>query len=269
MAASPSPLRAVPWSGALSLLPGAVLYDGPGGAAGWHAHHALQVMVASDAPFVITTEGPGGDRVTRRLSTAVVPSRMPHRLDAPTDRMLLLLVEPSRARRVGTDTPLREGARQRAFRERMLSAGAPPALLLEVAIDHLAGGVGTGAASDGVSAPIRSAMRYLELHAPDAAASLAGAASAAHLSASRLTHRFTAEVGMPFRRYALWVRLRRAVEAVASGTTNLTDAAVAAGFSDGAHLSRAFRRHFGLPPSSLSRMRVAEADWPGRVSGDD
>lgn len=254
-----------PWSGSLALLPGAVVYDGPGGPAGWHAHHALQVMVSDGAAFTLTTQDAHGERATHHGVAAIVPSGVAHRLEATPDRMVLLLVEPvgTRGRDVGAGpASLRSGTED--FRDRMLVRGASAASLLETTLGVVATGGEAGARE--LSEPVRTAMGYLEAHAADPSSSLAGAAAVAHLSPTRLTHRFTAEVGMPFRRYALWVRLRRAVEAVASGEANLTDAAVAAGFSDGAHLSRAFRRNFGLAPSALSRMRIAEAEWPGRVT---
>ena len=59
-------------------------------------------------------------------------------------------------------------------------------------------------------------------------------------------------VGLPLRRYLLWLRLQDAVQAIAAGAP-LTDAAHAAGFADSAHLSRTFRRMFGITPSDLAR----------------
>ncbi len=72
------------------------------------------------------------------------------------------------------------------------------------------------------------------------------------LSSHRFQHVFRASTGVPFRRYLLWLRLIGAVNAAASGAS-LTDAAYAAGFSDSAHLSRTFRRMFGLAPSDLTK----------------
>jgi AraC-like DNA-binding protein len=80
------------------------------------------------------------------------------------------------------------------------------------------------------------------------AASVTIAARAAGLSASRFQHLFTREVGVPFRRYRVWQRLRAAIGEAAGGAT-LTQAAHAAGFADQAHFSRAFRQTFGAPPS--------------------
>ena len=91
--------------------------------------------------------------------------------------------------------------------------------------------------------------------------SLADTAAAVNVSPSRLTHLFTEEVGIPFRNYVLWMRFRRVVDEVARGS-NLTEAAIAAGFSDSSHLSRSFREHFGLSPSALLGMTVADGDWP-------
>ncbi|OQB94982.1 MAG: HTH-type transcriptional activator RhaS [Spirochaetes bacterium ADurb.Bin110] len=65
------------------------------------------------------------------------------------------------------------------------------------------------------------------------------------LSESRLIHLFTHQVGVPPRRYALWLRLLDAIDEIVDGAS-FTDAAYAAGFSDSAHLSRTFRKMFGL-----------------------
>jgi AraC-like DNA-binding protein len=75
------------------------------------------------------------------------------------------------------------------------------------------------------------------------------------MSPTRLTHVFSREVGIPFRRFVLWTRIKHAVSTTRAGA-NLTAAAVAAGFSDAAHFSRTFRGMFGLSPSRV--LPVAE-----------
>lgn len=70
------------------------------------------------------------------------------------------------------------------------------------------------------------------------------------LSSSRFQHLFKQETGVPFRRFRLWARMRRALAGVMAGAS-LTSAAHDAGFASSAHLSTAFRDMFGMPPSAL------------------
>lgn len=84
----------------------------------------------------------------------------------------------------------------------------------------------------------------------DTSLGINGAARGVGLSPSRASHLFVEETGLPFRTYVLWLRLVRAVDAHIAGMT-LTDAAQEAGFADSAHLSRTFKRMFGLPAAAL------------------
>src|SRR5262249_20790894 len=71
------------------------------------------------------------------------------------------------------------------------------------------------------------------------------------LSQSRFMHVFTESVGVPLRPYILWLRLQRAACDLIDGAS-VTSAAHSAGFSDGAHLTRTFRRMLGMTPSDLA-----------------
>ena len=79
---------------------------------------------------------------------------------------------------------------------------------------------------------------------------LADAAAVAGLSPDRLRHVFVRHTGLPFRTYVLWLRLLKAVETFSQGES-LTQAAHQAGFADSAHLSRTFRRTFGIAAAEL------------------
>lgn len=72
------------------------------------------------------------------------------------------------------------------------------------------------------------------------------------LSESRMQHLFKQQVGIPIRRYILWMKLRHVLELTLEGST-LTEAAHAAGFADSAHFSRTFKAMFGIPPSFLMK----------------
>ncbi|MCR9142654.1 MAG: helix-turn-helix domain-containing protein [bacterium] len=70
------------------------------------------------------------------------------------------------------------------------------------------------------------------------------------LSEERFRAIFKAHMGLRFRRYLLWLRLRRAAVLLGDGVT-LTEAAHASGFYDSAHFSRTFREMFGHAPSDI------------------
>jgi AraC-like DNA-binding protein len=69
------------------------------------------------------------------------------------------------------------------------------------------------------------------------------------LSVPRLTQLFRQKIGIPIRRYRQWHRLFVTSVGVAHGM-NLTDAAMAAGFTDSAHFSHTFRSIIGMSPSA-------------------
>lgn len=65
------------------------------------------------------------------------------------------------------------------------------------------------------------------------------------LSESRFLHLFREQMGIAWRPYLLWRRLMCAVNSMLADN-NATEAAYLSGFSDSAHLSRTFKKHFGL-----------------------
>ena len=66
-----------------------------------------------------------------------------------------------------------------------------------------------------------------------------------NLSPSRFSHWFVEQSGIPLRSYKKWLKLRMAMDALLDGQ-NPMEAAMQAGFSDLAHMSRAFSESFGL-----------------------
>lgn len=76
-------------------------------------------------------------------------------------------------------------------------------------------------------------------------------AAAAGYSPFHFARMFRDEVGMPAYRYVLQLRLRAALDAVLDGADDLSRLALRLGFSSHSHLTVAFRRAFGHPPSAF------------------
>ncbi len=236
------------WGGHVSLGPGAVYYRGPGGDAEAHSHRAIQLLVSADGPFELHS---GGQVV--RTTAAVVASQARHALVCASARMEVALVEPDGAhagRLAGLwgDGPIVDVAEH-------FPRATPRGL--SGLLGQLAGNDVTPPPKP--SPPALAAIAYIQATLPGMPR-LAGAAEAAGLSASRLSHVFSAQAGLPFRRFVLWARLYRVVAEIADGSS-LSDAAAAAGFSDAAHLSRTFKTHIGLPPSALLAMEIDDSAW--------
>lgn len=220
----------------------------------FHAHHAIQLTISLGGWFRLGT----ADAHVRGDAVAVAADTK-HIFEAE-GLMAFVFVDPeSQAGRVISQRLFAGGALAAIppgmlgdFRERITAAYAAPvrndAALVEQSCALLTR-LGADAAAEEPDARIRKVIDWAarQIEGP---VGLSDAVTVSGLSASRLRHLFVEQTGLPFKTYLLWLRLTRAVEAYASGAS-LTHAAHQAGFSDSAHLSRTFRRMFGIPPASL------------------
>lgn len=94
-----------------------------------------------------------------------------------------------------------------------------------------------------LAAPLRNVVELLHQRHADQTP-VEHYARIAGLSSSRFQHLFTRQVGVPFRRYRAWSRLRFACHRIGEGQS-VTAAAHESGFFDSAHFAHEFRRAFG------------------------
>jgi AraC-like DNA-binding protein len=229
---------------------------GPGGASGFHAHHAMHVVLALTGELGVRTDGD-----ERRAAGVVTPPDVRHSIDARGVDVLLVFLDPESeagatlARALGGQVRLLEGGE----RDRLLE-GAEPAELMRGggtdwtrrAADVL--GVGGLPARRAVHPKVKKLLALLRTLPPGADTSLEALGGAVGLSPGRLMHAFTESVGIPLRPYLQWLKLQRAAAAI-SGGTPLAEAAHAAGFADAAHMTRTFRQTLGTAPSALRPRR--------------
>jgi AraC-like DNA-binding protein len=219
-------------------------FTGSIGSTGQHAHHAVQITTATTAVTVVDEAGR-----THHGRQVIVPADAPHRIDTGAQVGWLVFLDP--------DTAAGRGAHQRSSAGSWTAEpplpdtepGRPLDALVGTVIHHLA------QAPEADRPRHRAVVEALTV-LPEliSAGTVRGTDIAARVgvSPSRLTHLFSEQVGLPLRRYLLWLRLRTAIEQVRAGA-DLTDAAHAAGFADSAHLTRTCRDMFGLAPSAMSR----------------
>ncbi|HKS13855.1 MAG TPA: AraC family transcriptional regulator [Pseudomonas sp.] len=85
------------------------------------------------------------------------------------------------------------------------------------------------------------------------------AASAVGLSSPRLRYFATRQMGVPLSQWIIWRKLERACHALAHAAS-LSDAAMAGGFADQAHLTRMMRRMVGMSPSRVAMVLRNSSD---------
>jgi len=224
-----------------------------------HQHGAPVYLAGLYGSFGLRVEG--GEWLTCR--TAVIPAGVRHELNLGGDPLAVYYIEPDIA---GVDalTPLVRNAREV---HGALVGRTGEVSLLRALYEDRAGTRWAGPAlTDLLGFGMRQAVRRIDPRVSRVVATLYGRfdeltpvariAGSAGLSASRFQHLFTQQVGVPFRRYRAWHRMRAAIREIVRGSS-FTRAAHAAGFSDQAHFAHDFRRTFGAPASrSLAKVRA-------------
>ncbi|MGE3674502.1 MAG: helix-turn-helix domain-containing protein, partial [Polyangiaceae bacterium] len=211
-----------------------------------HAHHALHLVLALEGELSLSV---GGEQ--RRGAGVLTAPNVEHAIDAGGTQRLLVFLDPeSDAGRELLATV--EGSHRMITRRQRdaLARGVDPVALMS------GGGVTWAARAAEIlgAAPVsplrmhrgvKKALKYLKDEGTAADSSLESLAAVAGISPGRFMHVFTESVGIPLRPYLAWLKLQRAVSAIVSGHA-LSQAALAAGFSDSAHMSRAFSRMLGI-----------------------
>jgi AraC-like DNA-binding protein len=226
-----------------------------------HAHHALRVIVNRDGLFRLRI-----DESSIECGGIVISPDLPHQLLSSSDSQVHLFID-------------REAAVAEAIARRHLGEGhvkiIDGALLktLRGCIDVPGNFLGScGQANEvyrrlvtelggyaehaevTVDPRIKAAVQLIKEKYLTRKVYLAELARHACLSESHLSHMFVEQIGIPPRRYVLWLRLMIAHQFVIQGKS-LTESAHSAGFSDSAHLSRTYKRMYGITISDCVKNR--------------
>ncbi|MCA9647070.1 MAG: helix-turn-helix domain-containing protein [Polyangiaceae bacterium] len=218
-----------------------------------HAHHALHLVLALEGELSL------GVGVQRHRGAGVLTApNVEHEIDAGGVQRLLVFLDPESDAGRELLATVEGSHRMISPRQRdALIRGVDPVALMS------GGGVAWAARAAEIlgAAPasplklhrgVRKVLKHLKDQGTAADTSLESLAAVAGISSGRFMHVFTESVGIPLRPYLAWLKLQRAVSAIVGGRT-LSQAALAAGFSDSAHMSRAFSRMLGIRPRELLR----------------
>lgn len=220
----------------------------------WHRHGAPVFIAGLAGCFRLGT--PDGRWLS--CSAAVIPAGVRHALDVGGDPLAVFYPEPTAAT---CSDLVRFGARwdasgrilvaQRAtlapFRALYEDRDAPG--FADEALDDLVRFLRAGSAPPALDPRIARVVERLGRN-PGDLTPLDQLVRPDGISVSRFLHLFSTAIGVPFRRFRIWNRLRAASSQALRGA-RMTEAAIGAGFSDSAHFSRLHRDTFGVTPSAI------------------
>lgn len=213
------------------------------------AHHSGAVScLGLGLDDTLTVEVAGSPAVTTR--SVLIPAGIRHRVTAAATRVAFVYLDPA--------TASHDGCRTRMTCHPVPTCPIRTEHEAESAMIALAvAGSGTElrAAATGLADATHLDRRIIDvlriIHRPGGAdIPTAGLAQHVALSPARFRRLFGETTGVGLRCYRRWARMM-IVGAVLTAGGDLTRAAADAGFATPSHLSLAFRRMFGLPPSRL------------------
>jgi AraC-like DNA-binding protein len=224
-----------------------------------HRHHALEIFIGVDDPMDIIS---GVQTYSGRV--LVVDANTLHRVSGPLDRKIVLMLD--------SESAVARSLRERFLIDRSIAdlstaidtvalikvlteteiSSESPSYMYNCILAYLINGKQFASLPDERIRKVQDYLRGLKTKK----ASLSAIAKEVYLSESRLVHLFKEQVGIPIRRYQLWLRLIDAVGYILDGRP-LTESAHLAGFSDYAHLSRTFTHMFGYSLSDIFKNRAS------------
>ncbi len=220
--------------------------------AGKHSHHALQVSISLDIPFLFECAS-----INDHFDGVIIGPDIDHSLSGISGRQALLLLDPEhhQSKKIIEQLLDNNGIyilqgelldKLRSYINSYLLDQNPTELSIDDLLDIL---VSQSQPLQKIDSRIQAIISYIAQQ-PQKIANIQELTQHSNLSESRLSHLFKQQVGIPIRRYLLWQRLLDASVFAASGNS-LTEAAHQAGFTDSSHFTRTFKSMFGVHPSSF------------------
>lgn len=223
-------LTDVGWEGQLRIGDRWAMWRGAIGDGSLHRHFAAQAVISTGPIRVF--DGQGG---YVEAECVLIDSLALHRIEPGRDAMLVYL-EPASYIDAGVEGLLRPA--RSASSLALVSPSEGPRFWA----NWLARPASAARPAD---TRLAAALELIERVLPFGPVPLPTAAAGAALSPDRFRHVFAEQVGLPYRRYVLWRRLRLATTELMAGQ-DVTRAAHAAGFSDAAHFARTLKTTFGV-----------------------
>lgn len=225
------------------------LYIGTSFETAVHAHNAFQIIIALDGKTKVEIEGEWIEN-----SLFVLKPNTKHRIQLLGNVAILLIDAEDSSLISKTQSSVSSKLIEELKRCYSSSYETLNALkLFEEVLYEL--GFGNTQSSSSRDSRIQKCLEYIEGNLGEEL-NMEFLCKANGLSESSFSHLFSREVGIPFRRYLLWKRLKKSISIYLEGRKSLTEVSQEMGFSDQAHYSNAFKDVFGIRPTFILRNKL-------------
>lgn len=234
---------------------GLALYIGKGIRTNPHRHYALEIVFSYDKLFQIITP----DRKYSDCKFAIIPKNIKHQFIGNTDDFqVFIYIDPFHQLAVDLENKWNLSS-SIITNFTTLNKIILPSLkewqdtdennLLETLSSLVQQMAGRSPIENNTDHRISKSFQHIYNNLNETI-SIKTIASSIFLSESRYAHLFKLQVGIPFRRYVLWLRMQKTIQSIIEGNS-LTSACYAGGFSDLPHFNKAFKDMFGITPSAV------------------
>lgn len=213
----------------------------------FHAHPAAEILYAIEGDFRLDTPNGGFEH----CQWAIVPANAPHKVNAQKGTFQIVLIEKG----------------QQALREFLASAGAAfedrvltsaNANISGAVLQNLIAELPRMTYQDRYDPRVEDCLAFLNSKAANYTTMMEELERQTKLSQSRISHLFSAEVGISIQQFLAWSRLKHTIfQSLRTGGT-LLECALENGFFDQAHFGKSFKKMMGISPAKIYNSRIVQ-----------
>ncbi|MGD1890491.1 MAG: helix-turn-helix domain-containing protein [Cyclobacteriaceae bacterium] len=212
-----------------------------------HSHPAIELIVAIEGRFSISTPNISYDNV----NFAVIDANIPHKILASGCQLKLLMIEHQGFWIETTLAQYKISTRSGIYVENTAIDRSALFSCLEQIPRQIS-------ASNTYNERVNACLDFLESEDVQYSSMAKTLQAKVHLSESRLSHFFKESVGISLKKYLAWCRLKKTIEKVLQDRDSLFSASLTCGFYDQAHFSKTFKERLGISPSEVYNSRMLQ-----------